>query len=106
MEEMRIREFSSWSIERGNFLLYFFLFFFFTKNFSPLVSSLLRRIAFKFFLRGSSVGKVNLYNVNEGYAIETISSFFFYLETIQYNYNWHDQFAYFLLIIFIQFAND
>lgn len=56
MEEMRIREFSSWSIERGNFLLYFFLFFFFfTKNFSPLVSSLLRRIAFKFFLRGSSV---------------------------------------------------
>lgn len=32
--------------------------------------------------------------------------FFFYLETIQYNYNWHDQFAYFLLIIFIQFAND
>lgn len=55
MEEMRIREFSSWSIERENFLLYFFLFFFFTKNFSPLVSSLLRRIAFKFFLRGSSV---------------------------------------------------
>lgn len=31
MKEMRIREFSSWSIEPGNFLLYRYFFFFFFK---------------------------------------------------------------------------
>lgn len=81
--EMRIREFSSSSIERGNFLLYryFFLFFFFLPKF--LVCSSLRRLIL--------AGKVNLYKVNEGYVIETISFFPVFLGTIQYSYNWNKQ---------------
>lgn len=58
-----------------------FYFFFFLPKF--LVCSSLRRLIL--------AGKVNLYKVNEGYVIETISFFPVFLGTIQYSYNWNKQ---------------